>query len=1321
MDSTRVVELRIHGVGGSNREVMLGPHTKPLSADANDDSGFWQDTDPPKTAEDPDEWQAFLWGAHIPWQMGVWLVLLPFTLVNAAGWAIEAGTPVGAGGSHGRRRFAAQTSRRLIALLGLALTVTWTFWMVTIVGDTLTYNGIHNHRFDAGWVLAVAIVAAVLALVAAVVVQRMAKRGRWIWVVLLAGIAVIALGNWWDDGPGKSLLATIAAAIATAGPFVIAGANRQQFENYRARLGGTGVARERRRLADEETLASPCFFDHPTDSIGLLVLHGLVAAATLAVLGARAWVHALDGTAPFRGGAFIPIGLGQFAVMTALLIVAIVGTSRTSAGRPKGVGNAVLNSLRAPSMATIGVLAFTAVIGCIDAALVGSSNFVRHPQLELMSAFLTASLAALAVTVVALTLCFVASTPAGEGAQKKWAWRADRTLRWFVAHLDWLLSMAGVVISCALFASIVFHRYEAGHSILRMRPVDASFAPWEFTHSWVQPLGWAMLPMPGLVTFALWLSKDHLTWAGPLRSLWDVLGFWPRRFHPLGVPPEAERTVPELQSHLLRTVNDRKCRVLIVGHSQGSVIAWSALIGMRDRRAVAHIDLVTAGSPLFALYPRMFPAQVAPDLLQELAEDLTTDGTHRWLNLSRQTDYFGIAPDPGAGYAIEDKRVSMAGVGEDGAFRLLAHGNYFRADDVEAAATERVARLRCRGIPVRPAPIPSFAPRRRMVSWFDPRLLALTAYKAAVSIVFGSWADARQIEALQTDDGTPAPVGVWSPPDGVWLDFVADEGDAFDPTFLVARALAHPELHVLDADGNDKVLPCGDVLVLGGDEVYPVAGRPRYDNQLLGPYALAASCCTDPCAPVQPTMLVLPGNHDWYDGLQSFYELFCTGQDVGRWRTVQDRSYWAARLTGPGELPAWWLWGVDLQLDNEFDHNQWAYFKTMAHHLSPDDCIILCSPIPTWAHSGGDPMAFDELKRLSQLAHDHGGRVVLHLSGDSHHYARYERGPVVQNDAPVPLSENVEAGGPLPTQYVTSGGGGAFTHPTHGLWQWIDLPVAYEKENVELRLRSRRPKAQKLRWPASDRDSPSRSSRRLIAGNVAMFLVRNPAFVPIPAVVCGLAALATWFSAGARRGHSPTLGQFATQFVTAWAAVVLSLLVVAGWTAFAKPVEGGSRTSARLVGFFHGLAQAAGMLLASWVAVRLWVRVHHPVERWLAHLFAGEKLPVLVRGGMQRLELTVFAAVIGAVLACVLVGSYLWLTNLTLDMHDNEAASAMASQKHKHFVRIHIEGGQATCWVLGVNPSRAVLSPFESHDPRPRPSPAPDVVLWDRFRVGTAG
>src|ERR1044072_6034806 len=145
-------------------------------------------------------------------------------------------------------------------------------------GDTLTYRGIHGYRFDADWVLAVAVVAAVAALVTAIGVWLRPKRGRWMWVLLLVGIAVIALGNWWDDGPGKSLLATVAAAIATSAPFVIAGANRKLFENYRARLGGTGIARERRRLADEETLASPCFFDHPTDSIGLLVLHGLVAA-----------------------------------------------------------------------------------------------------------------------------------------------------------------------------------------------------------------------------------------------------------------------------------------------------------------------------------------------------------------------------------------------------------------------------------------------------------------------------------------------------------------------------------------------------------------------------------------------------------------------------------------------------------------------------------------------------------------------------------------------------------------------------------------------------------------------------------------------------------------------------------------------------------------------------------------------------------------------------------------------------------------------------------------------------------------------------------
>ena len=285
------------------------------------------------------------------------------------------------------------------------------------------------------------------------------------------------------------------------------------------------------------------------------------------------------------------------------------------------------------------------------------------------------------------------------------------------------------------------------------------------------------------------------------------------------------------------------------------------------------------------------------------------------------------------------------------------------------------------------------------------------------------------------------------------------------------------------------------------------------------------------------------------------------------------------------------LWGVDLQLDNKFDHNQWTYFTTMADHLSPDDCIILCSPIPTWAHAGAEPTSFDVLRRLvEEEIEPRGARVVLHLSGDSHHYSRYERQQLqsVRGGTRVPAPRT---DGRCRVQYVTAGGGGAFTHPTHHLDDFIDLPVSYEEGATTLALQERGGTGGATPRPTSS------GSHRLILRNLLLplFLRQNLGFLLVPGSVAAMVAFAAF-----RRPQqlslmltTPTLPVFARSLLSSSMGLALILLAVGGWTAFAKPRRGGGQLVARAVGFSHGWAELAfrkppplvpNSLMISWLA-----------------------------------------------------------------------------------------------------------------------------------------
>ena len=277
-----------------------------------------------------------------------------------------------------------------------------------------------------------------------------------------------------------------------------------------------------------------------------------------------------------------------------------------------------------------------------------------------------------------------------------------------------------------------------------------------------------------------------------------------------------------------------------------------------------------------------------------------------------------------------------------------------------------------------------------MTRWFNPILLIQLLMKVIVSDLFGQYADRRLvIAALDTVDEAEHMRRTQIQGDlkrdsqgALWIDFVADLGDGFDPTYAIATLLAAPTLEF----GGEQ-LPAGQLLIMGGDEVYPNASREAYEYQLHDPYELARP---DPNRRQKegPLVYAVPGNHDWYDGLVMFLSLVC-GEwpwHLGAWRTRQRRSYFALQLTD-----SWWLWATDIQLADDMDEAQASYFGIIAKNMPDTAKVILCSAEPGWLYTNSHRSSWDIINYTGRLARKAGKRFAfaLFLSGDTHHYSRY--------------------------------------------------------------------------------------------------------------------------------------------------------------------------------------------------------------------------------------------------------------------------------------------------------------------------------------------
>lgn len=567
------------------------------------------------------------------------------------------------------------------------------------------------------------------------------------------------------------------------------------------------------------------------------------------------------------------------------------------------------------------------------------------------------------------------------------------------------------------------------------------------------------------------------------------------------------------------------------------------------------------------------------------------------------------------------------------------------------------ANLRSRLRPVVPAAVPPDAPKLlfsrgdrypRAIAWFGARSFWGHLWHLAASVIATEDIDSRAWmrpslpEALTRKmslvlGGRPEATSLTEALGrDVWIDFVADTGDDVSVSEAVARLL-FAEYDVADPEraGERLVLPRGDVLLFGGDTAYPVATEVEIHNRVIVPFSRVLEEVSDGKTRV---LLGIPGNHDWYAGLDGFGRMFRerrgtvdlveAGQPneivrfaqighfikwaeafrVGRYVSkrsclplagyvpVQDASYFALRLA-----PSLDLWGADRQL-RAVDFEQRAFF---ASQREPGRGLLLCVADPAQAFLEPNPAGQHILEALDLRLEDDGPLV---LTGDTHQYCREQFGT---------------------SEHVTAGGGGAFLHPARITRFGVKAPAAeFPGPKASLAL------ALQIPW-------------EIAHGRSGILVHLGAALLYLP-------------------------GQFAiSHFGQKPFHVALVTALLAG---FVVRLMGGFRIqSFRL--YALSLLTGLGLGFMPFVAGEIVSFVSA-----LAHTRLGSAEPWIAFG---------LAVYVGT----LLFGTFLTaLTVLGLEQH--QAFSALAHPGYKHFVRLRVrrDGGVVDAWVFGkVDP----LSPTD--------------------------
>ena len=591
-----VVELRVHGVGGSPPDALLGvasPADCLREAGGADDLGGGQTVFVSRRGDRAV--QGYIWGAltEKPALQPLWLLLLPFTLMNVSGWMHPPLEELRTRGRGPLRLF-----RALILFVSAVFTASYFVWVSNLIINRL-YHGQTWLHFAWG------------------------PRTR------------IALGG--------GLVALLLGVV-----FALAHSRQRKFEGQRPPEAVTWASGER---GQELTLADGRFWNRVGYARGLLAVH--VAVGVLAVAGVTAWswMHSSSVDVVFDGRSAMRLlgisGLATYTTEIALwAIVAVALVQLIGWRRPKR-GTLRFRWLGPATAATSGIAYGTIFLYAL-AVLLGSHGRGRVAvlatsfgigTLALLGAGAGLVIWALVRRAQELRLARTGPPPFRVHPDER-EWDGDErrgatTSMYGRIAAGRALSQAGATATVALTVSAFAFLISA---LVQFRFGLIGWLEWSVRVGEV-------IAAAGTAALLVFLIRNARkpNERRTIGIIWDVLTFWPRRFHPFGVRPYAERAVPELEARLLTLVREHGHRVILSCHSQGTTLGYAALVQLPDD-VVKQISFLTYGTPLRQLYQMAFPAYFRQDDFLALGRRLFDDrGTpsSSWRIFYRLTDYIG--------------------------------------------------------------------------------------------------------------------------------------------------------------------------------------------------------------------------------------------------------------------------------------------------------------------------------------------------------------------------------------------------------------------------------------------------------------------------------------------------------------------------------------------------------------------------------------------------------------------------------------------------------------------------------------------------------